>query len=79
MIIKFVTNSQEEARKWYSKLKRGSEVVSLHISREYAIGKLLSRGTYTKINVATYNETGAQYTIKSVGKAQLLERPKRLV
>lgn len=79
VVLKFIAESQEIAHKWYIKLKRMSEVVSTHISKDYTIGKLISRGNFTKINIATHNETGTQVTVKSVGKSILFDRPKSLV
>ena len=51
----------------------------MHLTKNYNVGKMISRGSYTKINIATHNETGVQYSVKSVAKVQLMERPRNIV
>lgn len=77
--IKFAADSKEEARRWYNALKTRSNVVLIHLSRDFDVGKMLGRGRYTKVNVGTHNETRAKYAIKSVLKTKLFERPSRIV
>jgi len=71
--------NQEEALKWVMTLKREAQVICFHISKDYTIGKMISRGSYFKFNAATHNETGYQYSVKSISKSHLSERPKLLV
>jgi len=52
VLIQFLCASPKEATRWYSKLKNGSEVVLLHLTRDLNVGKLLGRGGYAKTHCA---------------------------
>ncbi len=77
--IKFAAESKEEASRWYNKLKTCCEVVLLHFSANYNVGKLLYRTCYSKVNFATSRETPACFSVKSLVKSQLYESAKSLV
>ena len=77
--LKFGTDSKESARKWYNALKRQSEVALQHFSAEFSSTKEIGRGSYSKVHLATNNETGLTYAVKSVYKAKLFESPRCLV
>eukprot|EP00831_Metopus_contortus_P002483 TRINITY_DN10908_c0_g2_i1.p2 TRINITY_DN10908_c0_g2~~TRINITY_DN10908_c0_g2_i1.p2 ORF type:complete len:182 (-),score=35.55 TRINITY_DN10908_c0_g2_i1:722-1267(-) len=38
---KFTAPSQDEAKKWYSRLRQDAEVALIHFSRDYDVGKLI--------------------------------------
>ena len=77
--MRFAGDSKEDAQRWYNALKKRSKTVLLHLSRDFDVGKMLGRGAYTKVNLATHNETRTPYAIKSVLKTKLVESPKRIV
>lgn len=71
--LKFACDKKEEARKWFNKLKRLSQVVLMHFSRDFVVGKLLCTKNISKINIAIHSESGTQYAIKSISKRKLFE------
>lgn len=77
--VKFATRSKDDAMMWYNKLKRLCQVASIHISRDYSVGKMSGMGNFYKLYNATHNETGTLCTIKTVSKERLMERQKILV
>ncbi len=77
--MRFGAETKEDAQKWYNALKKRCKTVLLHISRDFDIGKMLGRGAYTKVNLATHNETRTPYAIKSVLKSKLVESSTRIV
>lgn len=77
--IKFSAGNREEANRWYEKLKRHCNVVLLRFSRHYNMGKVVKKQGYVKTQMATHNETGARYVIKSIIKAMLFESSIALV
>jgi len=77
--IRFAATSKEEALRWYSKMKKQCEVSLLHISKTYTFSGPSRRSSYSKLQIGTNNESGAQFTIKSVSKAHLLENSLRMV
>ncbi len=77
--VKFAAGSKEEASKWYIRMRRSCDVVMLHISRLYTVGKMLGRGHFAKINLAVCNESSAQCTVKSVIKTKLFDDSRTLV
>ncbi len=76
--LKFAAPSKEEANRWYNKLKKLAEVSLLHLSKTYSLIGMIRRSSYSKIQLGTNNETGAQYMIKSVSKAHLMETSLRM-
>jgi len=77
--IKFVAAKQEDALKWCTKLARLCKIVCLHLSKNFIVGKMLSRGSYSKVNQGVNIQSGTAYTIKSIAKSRLLEKPKTIV
>ncbi len=79
--FKFAARSKEEARRWYNRLKRMCEVVVLHISQYYTIGRVIGRGNYSKVHMAV--STGAEgptkYSIKSIIKTKLFDDSRTMV
>ena len=77
--IQFVTSSKEEARNWFTKIKAKCNVVLLHMSNTYTVGKMLAKEPYTRIHIGINKETNTEYIIKSVIKKQLFENSLSLV
>ena len=80
--IKFATSTKEEASKWYNRLKRMCEVVVLHISKDFIIGKTVGRGNYSKMHIATSTGPEGQqgeYSVKSILKTKLFDDSRALV
>lgn len=71
--LKFATGTKELAKKWYDALRKLGNVVLLHFSRDYNLGKSLKRNGYGKTRLATRVETGAPCIVRSVIKATLFE------
>lgn len=76
---RFITQSKEEASKWYAKLKKQCTVTLLHITKSYVIGNTIRRGGYYKLQMAANSESKGQFMVKSILKSHLVENPTRLV
>ena len=63
--IKFATANKDEAIKWYNKLKKGSEVVLLHLSANLSVGQMIYRGNFSKVNIATNSDNTKRYAVRS--------------
>jgi hypothetical protein len=77
--IKLAADSKTEALRWYNALKKKAKVALQHLSRDFDIGKMVGRGTYSKVNAAIHRETRRPYAIKSVLKSKLFENNSQLV
>ena len=79
--FKFLTSSKEDAIQFYNKLKRMCEVVTLHISHDFVLGKIVGKSNYSKIRIATSatKENSTKFSVKSLVKSQLLNNPQILV
>ena len=81
IVIKFLTKTKEEAFRWVNSLKNQSEVVGLHMNRDYTIIKSLSCNSYLKryIAVSKSKKDTSKYNIKSIPKKKLINNPGFLV
>eukprot|EP00826_Nyctotherus_ovalis_P004275 TRINITY_DN1090_c0_g7_i2.p5 TRINITY_DN1090_c0_g7~~TRINITY_DN1090_c0_g7_i2.p5 ORF type:complete len:108 (-),score=32.88 TRINITY_DN1090_c0_g7_i2:546-869(-) len=79
--LKFLTPTKENALELFSRLKRMCEVVGTHISKDYVLGRVVSRSSYWKMRMATNagSETSGKYSVKSVLKSKLLDNAQSLV
>lgn len=79
MCLKFVANSKEEAKKWFLLLKTHGDVVLVHISHDYNLGKILARKTNVTTQLGNNKKTGSEYLIKSIMKKKLANNPRSLI
>lgn len=77
--IKFICLTAKDATRWYNELKKGSDIVLLHISRDYLVEKILRKGRFAKSHMAIRKDTGIMYEIKYIMKSFLMENPSSLV
>ena len=79
--IKFFAESKDEAVKWFNDLKKKCEVVALHFSRDFFVGRILERSACAKIRIATStsSEDFRKFSIKSVFRNKLVENSQLLV
>ena len=79
--LKFFCQSKEDATKWYTRLKKMCEVTVLHFSRDFVLGKLISKNNFSKIRLAasTNKDGNNKFSVKSISKSDLIENPQVLV
>lgn len=77
--IKFLANSQEEAKKWYDRIRSYCNVVLVHLSKSYQIGNIISKGSNGKINKGVCKKTGKDVMIKTTPKQRLIDNRRSLV
>lgn len=79
--LKFLTPTKENAFELFNRLKRMCEVVGAHISRDYVLGRVVSRSSYWKMRMATNagSEASGKFSVKSVLKSKLLDDARCLV
>ena len=53
--------------------------VSFNISYRYVFGKLLGKGNFAKVHLATRKKDGTNFAIKTVEKTKILENPRNTV
>lgn len=77
--IKFLCPSPKDATRWYNELKRRSEIILLHVTRDYQVGNILRRGRYAKTHIASKKDSGSPCEIKYIMKSFLMESSSSLV
>ena len=79
-VFKFLTSSKEAALKWYNIVRYKCQVCGIHLSRDYVLGKMLSKNSYSKISLAeAVGDESSKFTVKSVFKGALVKNNKMLV
>ena len=74
-----LTDTREEAEKWFNVLKRSALVVLRHASTTYAFGNMIGKGNYAKVHMATHKVTGEKVAIKSINKSRLMDNDRTIV
>lgn len=75
----FYTSVKEEASDWFNKLRRYSHVVLNEIQNYFLFQKQIGSGSYSKVHVATSNDSKIKYAIKITSKKKLYANRRTLV
>ena len=77
--IKFLCSCKEDALKCFNNLRLCCNVATTHISRNYTLGKVITKTNFFKVHLAkNVNET-ERFTVKSIFKPRLFDNDQSLV
>lgn len=72
--FEFLCQSLTERSKWMENLRK--VCVALNISQYYTFGKMLGKGNFAKVHVASRKSDGESFAIKTIAKTKILESPR---
>ena len=78
-IIKFYAPTKDDSLKWYTQLGRLSQVALMHISRDYIMGKVISKANCMKVHSASSVNGDGNFIVKSFFKKRLFESEQAIV